>query len=231
MRMTVQQLLFSVLTATTLSACGGGGSHPASNWIGKTYLLDRPPSTRWVEPKKGSSGSMGDYVPQFFIGVEAGSGDNLSITLTTGLDGVQDMCTPTTEVTVTGANYPDVEITVPSLPIHLTETDPDLAKVVATTIHDVSLKNVLPGRNETTPSGELKATLDFAEAYPMFHLYDNPTKELVCAAFEDAGVPCQTCAFNGEPYCLTFRAVQLVASEISTPIQPLLASDIAPSCP
>lgn len=194
-------------------------------------MLDRPPSTRWVEPKKGGSGSMGEYVPQFFIGVEAGSGDDLAITLTTGLDGVQDMCSPTTPVTVSGANYPDVDITVSALPMHLTETDPDLAKVVPTTVHDVTLKNVLPGRDETTPTGELIATLDFAEAYPLFHLYENPTKELVCAAFEDAGFPCQTCAFNGEPYCMTFRAVQLVAGESSTPIQQLLSSDIAGSCP
>ena len=173
---------------------------------------------------------MGDYVPQFFIGVAAGAGDSLSITLTTGLGGVQDACSPTTEVTVSGADYPDVEISVHELPMHLTETDPDYAKVVSTTVHDVTLKNVLPGRNETAATGELIATLDFAEAYPLFHLYDNPTKDLVCKAFEDAGFPCQTCAFNGEPYCMTFRAVQLVASESPTPIQTLSSSDISTTC-
>jgi hypothetical protein len=185
-----------------------------------------------VEPKKGGSSSMGDYVPQFLIGVAAGSGDSLTVILTTGLDGVQDKCSPTTELTVSGASYPDVQITAPSLPMHLTETDPDYAKVVPTTAHDVTLKNVLPGRNETTASGELIATIDFAEAYPLFHLLDNPTPDSVCQAFaSEAGVPCQTCAFNGQPYCLTFRAVQLAATESPNRIQTLLSSDIAASCP
>jgi hypothetical protein len=220
-----------VLAASTLSACGGDSSHPASAWIGKTFLLDRPPASRWVEPKKGSGSSMGDYVPQFLIGVAAGSGDSLSITLTTGLDGVQDDCSPTTEVTVSGANYPDVEIVAPQVPMHLTETDPDYAMVVPTTAHNVTLKNILPGRNETNPTGELIATLDVAEAYPLFHLLDNPTKDAVCAAFADAGVICQTCAFNGQPYCLTFRAVQLVAGETQNPIEKISSSDIASTCP
>jgi hypothetical protein len=231
MRSSIWHPFFMVLTASTLLGCGGDDSHPASAWIGKTFLLDRPPTSRWVEPKKSSGGAMGDYVPQFLIGVAAGSGDNLNITLTTALDGVQDKCSPTTEVTVSGTSYPDVQITAASVPMHLTETDPDRAKVVRTTAHDVTLKDILPGRTETAATGELIATLDMAEAYPLFFLLADPTPDSVCAAFADADVICQTCTFNSQPYCLTFRAVQLAASESSTPVQKISSSDIGSDCP
>jgi hypothetical protein len=231
MRNSLRLFLLVLPAVGALAGCSGDSKSPLDNWTGKTFLLDKFPNSRWVAPKSGGGSSMGDYVPQFFIGVAAGSGDSLDITLATGLGGVQDMCSPTTPVPVTGVKYPDLQITAPTLPMRLTETDPDYAKVVPVIAHDVTLKNILPGRNENTPSGELTATLDMADAYPLFHLVDNPTKDSVCAAFADAGVVCQTCAFNGQPYCLTFRAVQLVATEFPTPIQKLSPSDIPASCP
>jgi hypothetical protein len=97
----------------------------------------------------------------------------------------------------------------------------------------MTLKNVLPGRSDTAGS-ELDATVDFAELYPLAHALsvDQRTPDNVCKLFADNGVqPCETCAFNNQPYCETLQGVQMVASEFPTPITKLSVSDIPVPCP
>jgi hypothetical protein len=218
-----------------LAACGSNtSSNQASKWIGKTYLLDTPniPVANWTKPKDIGQG-VGSYVPQFFINVAAGSGSDLQITLATGYDGKQDLCSVTTQLTASGASYPNIQIGASAVPMRIVETNPTRAKTVPTTIHDLVLKNILPSDTDAT-DGELDATVDIAELYPLFYLVPDPrNKDTVCATFESNSsgkVTCQTCSFNSQPYCLGLTAVQIGASETSTTVQKVSTSDIGSSC-
>jgi hypothetical protein len=207
-----------------LGACGGqaGGS---AHWIGKTYLLDIPP-THWSEPK-GIGGDVSDFVPQFLIGVAGGAGQELAITLATAHAGVQDPCNPTTKTTSSGAGYPSAAIGAAAFPMHIVNVDHGI--VVNTTAHDLAITNVLPG-DAPAADGTLSATMDIAEAYPLFVLIPNATKDSVCMQLSSFGAPCEICAFNGQPYCLTLKAVELGATQASVVINPLTAADIPASC-
>jgi hypothetical protein len=225
----VRRLSLLVSVVGALSACGGNSSS-GPNWVGKTYLLDYVPAANWTKPK-GVGSDVGAYVPQFLIGVAAGTGSDLAITLTTAMDGSQDMCNPTTQVTVSGANYPSSEISVPSLPIHVVDTDSAHPASVHSTAHDFLLKDVLPA-DSAAKVGELDATVDLGELYKLFYLVPNATPDAVCQTLNQAGVPCDVCAFNQQPYCLTLQASQIVASKSAATITPLADSVIAsdPSC-
>jgi hypothetical protein len=201
-----------------LAGCGGDSNGaPSDAWVGKTFLLDTPSyaAAYWVKPK-GFGADIGSHVPQFLIGVEKGTGSDLTITLATATDGVQDLCVPTTQVTASGADYPSIAIVASAFPMRIYDSHADT--YVSTTGHDVTFKNLLPGN--TDPSlAELDATLDVAELYPLFWQVPDATKDAVCATFASYDVSCETCAANGQPYCLTVQAVQMSATESSTPIQ------------
>lgn len=218
-------LIFPALVA--LIGCGdsGGGGASSKDWVGKTFLLDTPalPPAYWVQPKDFGK-DLGAYVPQFLIGVGAGTGSDLAITLGTGMSGVQDVCVATTQVTASGSSYPNIDIVAPSFPMRI--YDPQKAAYVATTAHDVKLVNVLPG-NKDLSTAELHATVDVAELYSLFYQIPNATKESVCSTFSSYGVPCATCTFNNQPYCLTLKAVQVTTAETTPPIQPVAS----PTCP
>jgi hypothetical protein len=227
MQSSIRQSLLVFPLVGMLVGCGEDAS-PFANWTGKTFLIDTPKlaSSQWTKPK-GFGAEFGAYVPQFLIAVEAG----LNLTLTTAVDGVQDMCSTTTEVSVSDAKYPEILITAPSFPMHIAVTEPGHEKVVATTGHNITFKNVLPGTSTDTPTSELLATVDIAELYPLFWQIPNATKDVVCTTFGENGAPCGACPHNGEPYCLTLQAVQLDSTEFSTPIKKVTASDIATTCP
>ena len=211
-----------------VAGCGSSSSPSSANWIGKTYLLDTPALSagHWTKPV-GFGSDIGGYVPQFLIGIEAGSGSDLMVTLTTATLGVQDMCNVTTEVSASGANYPKIDVLAPSFPMRI--MDSETGKPVPSTAHNLELKDLLPG-NSGTASGELDATVDVAELYSLFHLIPNATKESVCSTFASYNVSCETCASNGQPYCLTLQATQIAATSAPAPIQKVTASDIAPTC-
>jgi hypothetical protein len=220
-------LLIPVIGA--IASCGNGDSGP--HWAGKTYLLDTPAVSpaNWTKPKN-VGGDIGGYVPQFLMGVEAGAGSALTITLTTAFDGKQDMCNPTTQVTASAANYPSSQILVPSFPIHIIDPSVDHPANVHSTAHDVLFKDVLPG-DSAAKVGELDATVDLAELYKLFYLVPNATPDIVCSTLSaQGGVPCEVCAFNQLQYCLTLQASQIVATQTTATITPLALSALDPSC-
>jgi hypothetical protein len=224
-------LVFPLLA--TLAACGDSGdpaSGPSSKeWVGKTFLLDTPalPPGYWVQPR-GIGGDVGAYVPQFLLGVQAGSGDDLLITLTTTLGqpnpGVQDTCVPTTQVTASGSGYPNIDIQASSFPMRV--YDEKRQVYVNGTAHNLALKNVLPG-NQDTSSASLVATVDIEDLYSLFTLIGpNPTKDDVCSTLQAQGnIPCETCAHSGRAYCLTLKAVQVSTTPVATPVQTITAPD------
>ena len=244
MRHSIRHLTVLLSTISGLAACGGGSSSPqpsdagktgSSQWVGKTFLLDTPAigESNWTEPS-GFGSDIGSYVPQFLIGVEAGSGDALTITLATATAGVQDPCNVTTPVTSSGAEYPNSLIQATAVPVIIMNTK-TLAKVPAT-VHNFTLKNVLPGASAAT-NGELDATVDVADLYSLFYAFGaNPTKDSVCSPTDSTkglpafGVNCETCPQqNGGSYCLTLQAVQIGATLAPSPVKTVLASDIDPT--
>lgn len=216
-----------------VAACGSNQpSHPAAKWIGKTYLFDAPnvSSQNWTKPKNFDAGP---YIPQFFFKVEAGTGSDLAITMATGYDNTQELCTPTTQVTTSGANYPSIEISAQSFPMHIEDFSPKHPAEVSSTAHDVRFTDILPGDEEAT-DGRIDAVVDIAEIYPLFFQVPEPRdKDSVCSTLKSGSsgsVTCQTCSFNNEPYCLSLTAVQIGATETSTQIKQVSAGDIGSSC-
>jgi hypothetical protein len=173
-------------------------------------------------------------VPQFLIGVAAGSGSDLSITLATAINGAQDMCTPTKQVTASGAKYPNIDISVPSFPIHISVAIAKKTAQVETTVHNFVLKDVLPGLSSNATS-ELDAVIDLAEMYPLFLQISESirTKEEVCKELPPLSnnqANCELCEFNQQTFCLTLQAVQFGATEVGTTIKSVTSADIASSC-
>jgi len=214
------------LAAVALAGCGSDAAD-SSRWVGKSYRLAIP-SDNWVQPR-GVGSDIGDFVPQFLFGVARATGPNLTVTVGTANADVQDQCNATAEVAVAGANYPMSEIVVPGFPLHIVDTNQTPNVVVDTTIHDLTFTNVLP-TGAARPDGEVSATIDAAEVYPLFRLVANPSKETVCSALGSAGAPCVTCPHNGQPYCLTIGAAQVEAMPASAPVMTITAASIPSSC-
>jgi hypothetical protein len=202
----------------------------AEPWIGKTFLLDTPAisSTNWKKPSGLIVGNLGNYgVPQFLFGVEAASGDDLVITLADAQQRKQDTCSPTTQLTVSGAAYPNSTITATAVPMRIISKDPTNPGQVMATIHDVTFKDILPGLASTATS-QFVAIFDFVELAPF--VWPGGTAEAICQASALGGDPCQICPFNGEATCMTFEAVQISTQEAAIPITRIAPSDIPTSC-
>ena len=232
MKAKVQQLrhppihrVFCVLSFALLAGACGGAANDGSRWVGHTYLLTVPPAN-WSEPK-GIGGDIGSFVPQFLFSVARGSGADLDVTIGTANADAQNLCNPTTKVTISGAADRHSRIVAPSFPLHIVDTNQTPTVVVDTTVHDFSFKDVLPAG--TSKDGEIAATIDAAEVYKLFRLIPNPTKDSVCMALASAGAPCAACPHNGQPYCLTVKAVQLGGTEASAAVTPVSA--VPDSCP
>jgi hypothetical protein len=222
-------LLVFPLVASFVGGCGSSDSASSKDWIGKTFLIDTPnlPPGYWVQPK-GFGADIGAYVPQFLIGVEAGTGSDLNIALATTLGSpnpnAQDTCVATTQVTASGAGYPGIDIKAASFPMRIYDVEKNT--YVAGIAHNLELTNVLPG-NQDPASASLVATVDVQDLYSLFHLIPNATPDNVCSTFQSQNVPCEVCPHNGQAYCLTLKAVQVSAIPASTPIQKVTS----PNCP
>lgn len=218
-----------LVASWALVCCGGDKPNPkAQAWIGKTFLLDTPAisTSSWTKPSGALIGNYG--VPQFFFGVEAGSGDDLTITLAGAQEGNQDTCAPTTQAVASGATYPNSTITAAQFPIRVVNKDPTDPRQMVTTIHDVTFRDTLPGLDSTATS-QFDGIFNFAELAPF--LDPNSTKDALCQIAAASGSPCETCPFDGEPYCMSFEAVQVSAKETSASIKNIASSDIPVPCP
>jgi hypothetical protein len=211
------------------AACGSNQSSPWAGWAGKTYLIDTPamPEGYWTVPKN-AGGYIGTFVPQILISVAGGSGDNLAVTLGTAIEGEQDMCSPTAQVTMSSTSYPQSSIDVENFPMRI--VNPKQGNVVFTTVHHVSFTDVLPG--EPSPDdGEMRATVDFEEVYSLINLLPNPTKDDACTLFQNSGgFSCETCDFNQQPYCVTVKAVEVQAVETPTQVVTVSSDQLSAAC-
>jgi hypothetical protein len=205
-----------------VTACGEPETNP---WHGKTYLLDIT-SRNWAEPR-GIGQDIDDFVPNFLLRVDGDAPDAFDVTLgTADATGVQDGCNMTSVLGAT-ASPPGVTIGPDRFPLHVQHVDEPIA--VDGTIYDLTIKDVLPDGDAPSVNGELTATMDFRELYPLFTLLVDPTPETVCAAFEMTyTTTCAPCPNDGEPFCLTVKANTLGAVPSDSAIEPVAAVD--PSC-
>ena len=215
------------VAACSGGSSGGGGPAKDAAWIGNSYVLTIP-EANWTKPPN-LGGDIGSFVPQFLIGVAQSSGYTMTVTIVTAMNGVQDSCNVTTQVTADGSGYPDAIITVPALPLRITNTVSGV--VVDTTVRNFTLTNVLPGTS--TKSGDLSAVLDISELYPLFNQIPaaSRTPDGVCGVLKsEASTACATCPTTGQPYCLTLEAVQLQAVEGTAPVMSIASSAVPSSC-
>jgi hypothetical protein len=225
---------FTPLTAAFLLALTTGCSAPAepeqtaetNQWNGQTYLLDVV-EEQWSEPR-GIGGEIDAFVPNFLMRVEGESPDTFNVTIATAkADGTQDLCNRTKTFTATRSETGEI-IGPDEFPLYIQHTEePDLA--VNGVVYDFTFKDILPNGDAMSTVGELSATMNFRHLYPLFTLLIDPTPEAVCTALQDSyGEPCAACPGNGEPFCLTVKAIELGATPTDVAIQQVDTPD--PSC-
>jgi hypothetical protein len=216
------------------AACGGGANDSnGAQWIGQTYqltihngLYGDENDWRLPTPDLGAKIS-GPVIPQFLLAIGAASAGQLTVTLATAQANLQDPCTGTVQTAFAGDRYPDATIGPVDFPMRL--EDPRSGRWVHTTIHDVTFGSVLPGP-VASARGTFDATIDIGEIYPLVTVIPDPSKESVCATLADFMVPCQTCSFNGQPYCLPMEAVGLEATPFASDVTSIEQSALPASC-
>ena len=199
-------LLFGVVAV----GCGSESSDEPP-WVGRTYLLDIP-ANNWTEPQ-GVGSEIGMFVPQFLIAVEGSAEGELDVVVGTAEAGEQSECNPTTNVSMATSDFPEVQVG----PFEFTAVITGLEEnTLAANIHDLTFTNVLPEAGDPPDEGEVLATVDSRELFPLFTLITNPTPERVCAALDSFEAMCEACPTDGEEFCLTLRAQAVGASEFAT---------------
>jgi hypothetical protein len=189
------------------------------------------PVEDWAKPR-GLGQQVGLVVPQFLIGLQAGTGSDLTVTLGTANGGQQNLCNATTQTTTNESQQPNV-ISVSEFPMVVVSNNTDAGApiTVHSTVHDLKLTDVLP-RDTAASSGIFEATIDFGELYPLFPKVNPPTAEGACGLLSQVSAACGTCAYSSEDkYCLTIRAEELGAVASSTQIKQISVADLASSCP
>ena len=188
---------------------GGAGNAQPVSWDNTTYKLQIP-SSSWSEPQ-GVGAEISDFVPPFLLSVATCANDTCGLMLgTADSAGAQQMCNATVNTNATGTP-PAVQIGPLDFPMYIKHVSQDVS--VYATAYDLTITNVLPSSNGIATAGELAATMDVRELYPMFTMVVIRTPDTVCEAFASQGADCTACA-DGQPYCLTLKAIRLGAIEI-----------------
>jgi hypothetical protein len=161
--------------------------------------------------------------------IEGDSPDTFNVLMATAkADGTQDLCNKTSMIT---ANRSDTGATIgpAEFNLHIEHADPEIDISVDGVVYNFTLKDILPNGNTMSTTGELSATMNFEHLYPLFTLLIDPTPEAVCTALLDSyREPCVACPGNGQPFCLTVRAIELGATPTNATIQPV--TEVDPSC-
>lgn len=193
------------------------------SFAGRTYLLHIV-DTSW----QGKVSAIGDYVPDILMQVD-GTAASYDVTMATGRDGLQDLCSPTSHVPATSNPYPMFDLGPTNLPIYLKHLKEPVA--VSTTAYNLTMQNLLPEPGIPVNDGTLSVVLDFRETYALFTQIIDPTPDRVCERLVADGVgTCEACPKDGQLYCLTMRADYLGATDVTatTTIVPVASTD--PSC-
>lgn len=205
---------------------GTGGGGQASPWAGHTYTLTTT-KFDWTEPQ-GLGKDIENVMPVFIFQMTATNGKDMTAKIASAPKLVdemgnpvagslmQDMCTPTLDVPVSGAAYPSSVIGPTTMDLHLVSKagDPGPAGDVQVTarVTGLTFTNILPTGAEPTETFALDATMDIKDIAPLFTALGNPpTTEAVCGELMKQGSPCQACAGTGTMTCLSAKAQFIVA--------------------
>jgi hypothetical protein len=203
-------------------------SPPASEWSGKTYLVELQ-NKHWDEPRGQIVLEFAPYVRGFLLAVNGPSSayDVTVATLNLILDDdnppplAQDTCNPTTTLRGSGN-----AIGVGEIPLNIRHRNEDVS--VHAVARNFSINSALPTGGVISETGDFSGTLDAREIAPLFLIIaDNPTPEMLCTelAEYEPPAPCQPCPQDGEPWCLTLKARRFGATETTLPIQPISDAD------
>lgn len=233
----------SNITPPSTPVPGGGGTPPVNpppqpslppaegspaDWIGRTFLLEVP-QTNWREPRNVGS-EIGPYVPYFLLSI-GGTAEAPSVTLGGTYDATgatQDLCTPTWTGPLSVTQFPNATVTVPAFPAFIRVQDEAEMVYISRqiTIHQLNLVNVLPVGSTPSTAGQLTATMDLDESYPLFYKPPQESGAAACNTLMEAlGVPCELCAHSGATSCLTLKAVGIGAREVSVTVQEVAQPD------
>ncbi len=192
-----------------VGGCGDEAEEDAvgpESWGEQTFRMQISAAS-WTQPP-GWGAEIGDFVPQFVFSTGALAADSLEVTIaTTDATGAQQPCNPTVSVTTATTSFPSSQLGPFDFPLYLKHIREDVA--VIGTVRSMTLTNVLPGG--AAKAGELTGVLDFREIYPMFTVLMPPSPENACNALTDTGVTCEACPQDGEPFCVSIKAVRLDA--------------------
>jgi len=216
-----------ILASFPLAACSSGdddtngGDTQPSPWAGHTYTLTTT-KFDWTEPH-GLGKDIENVMPVFMLQMTTTTGKEMTAKIGSAPKLVdqmgnpvagtlmQDLCTPTIEVPVSGAAYPSSQIGPSTMDVHLLSkaTDPGPTDDVQVTAKVVNLKftDVLPNGATKSETGILEATMDIKDIAPLFTALGHPpSTEAVCSELEKQGSPCQACPGTGTVTCLSARA-------------------------
>jgi len=221
--------------ALAITGCGGDDDDaaPPTAWQGKTYSLVIPIGA-WFEPDPAIGREFGPYVPDFLLRVDQSAGTSHSATVGASIDGVQNLCNPTGKISGAGA-YPNATFGPTAFPLHIhnvvDEDDPADDVVITMTVDNLTFENVLPNGGTPATEGTFSATLRAREVYPLITGLIVQTPDAFCEALSSSyEVPCEPCPTDGEPYCVTLKAIGLGATETTTPIEPVTLDGRDASC-
>ena len=204
---------------------GCSAEKPETNpWHGRTYWLEIP-RVNWSEPR-GIGSDIGDYVPGFLLKVQGDAPDTFEVMMGAATaDGGQNTCNPTGKVSGS-AELPGGAIGPSEFPMHIRHVrDPIVADG---TVYNLTITNALPN-GDSTPIGEFVGTMDFRQIYQLFTAIINVTPEACCTTLEMTySRTCEPCPSDQEPYCLTVKAIDLIAVPYDAELEPIDAVD--PSC-
>jgi len=210
--MTTTRARWTLLLATVwplLVGCGDDDTEEAAgpeSWGTQTFRMQIAAAS-WTQPP-GWGAEIGDFVPEFVFSTGALAADSLEVTIATAdATGAQQPCNPTATVTAATSSFPSSVLGPIDFPLYLKHIREDVA--VIGTVRSMTLTNVLPGG--AAKAGELTGVLDFREIYPMFTVLMPPSPENACNALTDTGVTCEACPQDGEPFCVSIKAVRLDA--------------------
>jgi hypothetical protein len=213
--------IFALLPLTVGCGDENSGDDGASAWTGQTYVL-AVPENNWAEPT-GVGQDLGEFVPPFAIQVESAADGSYDVLLgTTDPAGAQQPCNATTRVTATSAGEPAIQIGPVEFPLYIKHVREE-GLAVETVVHNFMLKDVLPNGATPSETGELTAVVDIRDIYELFTQILGRTPDSVCEALS-SNAACSPCAADGQPYCVSLRAILLGATPSPLVLSPIDAA-------
>lgn len=159
-----------------------------------------------------------------FIKVDSASGGTLNMygALADDAGTAQDYCSPTLD-------FPEADFSAaPYFAIGPQDTTIAVAGFEVT-IDDLFISGDFAADGSFWGGGVLEGKVD---TRPLVDLIEEGGEEdAVCGIVEGFGVFCEPCPADGEPFCLSIKAVDLGGEQVSTSVEPISMSDCHELCP